>query len=725
MMNPFDKVKLYDGIFDRAPEKTPCEKVPDGPMFGNGDIGVVAGGSSDTLTFWLSKNDFWNYAATHSQEAKGGIRGLACFSLGSYCLKGGAFSARQKISTAQVSVDLEKEGYHLHVEAYAPRGENLMIVEAEAVKGSFPLTLKFIPLTDESAEYTHTFRNGLIHITKDYTHNVVTETRASGCCRVIGWDADSERLPEGGKFTAVISLFTNHDTDDHTRRAEEAVMQVTGERLSAMREKNGQWWSDFWSKSSVSIPSEPEIEKFWYGSHYLMACCCEQGKIAPGLFGNWVTVNKPAWAGDFHLNYNYQAPWWGVYSSNHVELSEPFDQPILDYIPTAQRHARELLACRGVYGKVGIGPMGYESSRMFRPDGTEDHTAPFWGQKSNAAYASVNMLMRFYSTWDATYARECVLPYLQEVALFWEDYLKFEDGRYVSYNDCIHENVYDGRYVFDWAKGAKDYGDDFNPIVSLGLIRMVFRGMLDVCGFLGIHEEKREKWEHILSHIAEYPTQERDGKTVFRYTERGMAWADGNSLGVQHIFPVGGVGLGSDEELLTVARNTVSAMGRWADYNAFPTFYAVAARVGYDPEVILTRLKEQIMEHSFPNYFIFYGGGGIECCSGVPGCVNEMLLQSHENVLRFFPVWEKSRDVAFENLRGYGAFLVSAALKDGKIGGIEITSEKGRPCAVLCPWEGGMTVSQNGRTVVCETEQTKDGVVYRFPTEPGAKYILS
>ena len=492
-----------------------------------------------------------------------------------------------------------------------------------------------------------------------------------------------------------------------------------------MRQANDEWWKKFWNASGVSIPSEPEIEKFWYGSHYLMACCCEAGKIAPGLFGNWVTVNQPAWAGDFHLNYNYQAPWWAVYSSNHVELAEPFDQPILDYIPTAKKHAQELLNCRGVYGKVGIGPMGYESSRMFHPDGTEDNEAPFWGQKSNCAYAAVNMLMRFYSTWDADYAKRCLLPYLSEVADFWEDYLKYEDGRYVSYNDCIHENVYAGRKVFDWAKNAPDYSDDFNPILSLGLIRMVFRGMLDVSDFLGINGEKKEKWEHILAHIADFPTQERDGMTVFRYTERGMDWCDSNSLGVQHIFPVGAIGLGTEEGLLKIAQDTITALGRWSDYNAFPTFFSAAVRVGYDPAIVLEKFREQFMNHSFPNYFIFYGGGGIECCSGVPGCINEMLLQSHENVLRFFPVWEKNKDASFTQLRGYGAFIVSARLKDGEIGGIEIVSEKGRPCAVLCPWEKGMKVICEGEEIPCKTEEMRDGVVYRFDTQPGAKYIIA
>jgi hypothetical protein len=36
-----------------------------------------------------------------------------------------------------------------------------------------------------------------------------------------------------------------------------------------------------------------------------------------GLFGVWTTDDDPRWAGDCHLNYNYQAQFYGLYSSNH------------------------------------------------------------------------------------------------------------------------------------------------------------------------------------------------------------------------------------------------------------------------------------------------------------------------------------------------------------------------------------------------------------------------
>lgn len=68
--------------------------------------------------------------------------------------------------------------------------------------------------------------------------------------------------------------------------------------------------------------------------------------------------------------------------------------------------------------------------------------------------------------------------------------------------------------------------------------------------------------------------------------------------------------------------------------------------------------------------------------------IHEMLLQSHTGVIRVFPaVPENWKNVSFNNLRAMGGFLVSAALKDGKVVRLEIYAEKGGRLAVFSPFE--------------------------------------
>ncbi len=249
------------------------------------------------------------------------------------------------------------------------------------------------------------------------------------------------------------------------------------------------------------------------------------------------------------------------------------------------------------------------------------------------------------------------------------------------YSDSIHEGS----------------GPDFNPILSLGLVRALFKNMLSMSAELNVDADKRVQWQDILDRLSAFPLQERDGKTVFRYSEKGMNWCDGNTLGIQHIFPAGAIGLDSDPKLLDISRNMIDAMHRWTDNNGFSSWYSACARVGYNPKRILEGLRHECDTHSAPNLLLQYGGGGIENCSGFLA-VNEMLLQSHEGVIRLFPCWPSEMDASFGTLRAVGAFLVSAELKGGVISGVTIFSEKGQDCAIVNPWpDKKVLVVRNGK----------------------------
>jgi hypothetical protein len=78
--------------------------------------------------------------------------------------------------------------------------------------------------------------------------------------------------------------------------------------------------------------------------------------------------------------------------------------------------------------------------------------------------------------------------------------------------------------------------------------------------------------------------------------------------------------------------------------------------------------------------------------------ITEMLLQSHEGVIRLFPCWPMDQDARFGTLRTRGAFLVSAELKGGVVSGVKITSEKGVDGIIQNPWpDKNVRVFRNGQ----------------------------
>ncbi|MEI6809819.1 MAG: hypothetical protein WCN95_13955, partial [bacterium] len=473
----------------------------------------------------------------------------------------------------------------------------------------------------------------------------------------------------------------------------------------------------FWAKSLVEI-GDPVLELRYYLSNYVMGCASRNPDFPPGLFGLPVTDDDPKWAGDYHLNYNHQAPFYGLYAGNHIEQADTFEQPILDYMDRGKAYAKELLKIRGVYYPVGIGAKGIETSmRPGKPRAGYENGGCFLGQKSNAAYCLVNMSMRWYATYDVGYARK-VYPFVLEVVNFWEDYLKFEptspsddktsealrrpgNGRYVIYNDSTYENM----------SGVLD----FNPIVSLGLVRNALELATEMSTALGVDKDRHEKWQHILKNLSQFPTFVKDGVTVFRLSEKGNEWNEG-SVGIEHIYPAGAIDQNSDPKLVEIGLNTIRAMSWWNHNGATTGFYPAAVRLGFEPATILEKLKELIAIYHLPNGFV--------CCledsSTVPNTINEMLCMGHHDVLRVFPVWPKDKDARFLNLRVWGAFLVSSELKGGVVKYVKIHSEKGRPCNLVNPWPGkAIDVYRDGKKV-----DTLKGERVVLKTEAGVTLVL-
>ena len=826
-----DHVAKHGGVFTQPPRQVPTRGMPDGPLLGNGDVGVTLAGPPEAQVFYIGKNDFWT---RHPGDAK--VINVGRVELRIPALQDASYRQEQDLARAEVRGTFTKSGVTVRTRSWMDAHTNLLLTELQC-EGNEPVDVsvraasgassdvpgqvadndrpatvgrelhgggrwyfdgelagvivtnavlsgevRAQPAKPERYDGKATWRewvvprmskavsvaawiriagtskeanyivskgewnqayslglsngrlrwaiNGTVVQTEQplelgqwlyvvgtfdgqrmcaYVDGQLAASRGSSVATSDRFSRKADDLPGQPREVAVMlravgangldfvlkprtpvtlatSILSDLDAKHPAATAKELVAGLTPAGIAALSAQHRAWWTDFWARSFIEIP-DPEIEKRWYAALYVMGSCSRPGKVAPGLWGNWLTTDQPNWHGDFHLNYNFQAPFYIVYGANHADLSLPFYQAIWESVPNGRAMARRR-GWRGVHFPVCIGPWGLSPEN---PDGD-------WGQRSNAAYVALNFIWYWQYTQDAAWLKTTGYPYLREVAEFWEDYLKFENGRYVIYKDAIHEGS----------------GDNMNPILSLGLVRTLFHSMLAMSTELGMDEDKRATWRHILDKLSDYPTQERDGKTVFRYSERGTAWWNGNTLGIQHIFPAGAIGLDSDPKLLQLCHNTIDAMSRWHDGNGFSSWYTACARVGYDPQTILANLRKECDRCSMPNLVLTYGGGGIENVSGFLA-LNEMLLQSHEGVIRFFPVWPKEQNARFGSLRAVGAFLVSAELKNGVVSAVKIRSEKGRACTVQNPWPGkNVQLVRNGKAA-----ETATGARFTLRTAAG------
>ncbi|MBB5437876.1 hypothetical protein HDC92_001550 [Pedobacter sp. AK017] len=731
----------YKAVFTAAPQKVPTAKTPDGPLAGNGDIGLTLGGNPDNLCFYLGKNDFWR---AYPVYPGGGIALPGWLELNISALKGADYYAEQVQDKAFIKGEFTKNDLKVIMDAWVSATANTVVASFTATKAC---TLKALLKATKGNTSVNTSgtTQGIHWVTRSFQNTPLLEwpCHVAMALKVLGAEQQNDgsiTLKPNQKVTLVVTIYTNQDNPGWKQKAITTALATTQSTLVQLREQHEAWWKDFWGRSNVRI-GDLFIEKYYYASQYLFGATSRGNKFAPGIWGPFVTRDSSAWGGDYHLNYNYQAPYWAAYSSNYIDQTDNFDQPLLDYMEKGKAHAKALLGMKGIYYPVGIGPKGLVTTRWpLTPDEMEKRYATrentidggykFLGQKINAVFSVGNMLMRFYSTYDRAYALK-IYPYVLECANFWEDYLKFENGRYVIYNDHYGEVMPNLRNKGVW----RNMLGDFNSTLSLGLVKMLFKGVVDLSTFLNADAGRLEKWQHIVKHLSDFTVGEVNGKLSLKSVEKSPSpWHSGiNGLARVSIhgliLPGGVCGPETDSAFNQVLLNDVSrwkermkAPGEWANTlgNGIETCFPAAVRVGYDADEILKQLKDRITVQSLPNLWITAEGGGTETLAAVPLTINEMLLQSYEQVIRIFPNWNKNKDASFDQLRAYGAFLVSSKQEKGEILFVKMRSEAGRTCTIRNPWPGkSVQLFRNGRKAEILTGKT-----FAFGTKAGEKLEL-
>ena len=501
---------------------------------------------------------------------------------------------------------------------------------------------------------------------------------------------------------------------------------ITNREISELMDLHRSWWRDFWNVSGICL-DDPLMEQRYYLSQYVMASLSRDPDYPPGILGV-CTFDRPAWNGNYKINYNHQSAYLGLLASGHFPQADPHDAPYFAMMDIGREMSRRLYHHEGTCLPLGLGPKGMVSEALLLH------------MKSQAVHGATNMIMRYSLTLDRDYGRK-IYPFLQSLADFWEGDLIQENGCWHILDDSMHERTEDD---------VRKNGESMDPVNSLGYLKCLFHFLPVISRDLGLDEDRRSHWEEIADLLAPYPVGTLEDirenptlwaeaevplgelvpaewmkKTVFFDEGKGGKWSYHFPGNIMQIYPAGAIGLGSDPDLLQTGWNTVHVhsiienqmaeyrkthdtgaddldneqgdsdphyrkAGAWNATNLSCLFFPAAVRVGYDPEVIWKELEERIRHRGLPNGYINRNPHGIENLSTVPNTLQEMMLLSHEGILRVFRVWpvKSHPDASFERLWAYGAFQVSASLVAGTVETIRILSHAGRELVLENPWAG-------------------------------------
>ncbi|MEY9886467.1 alpha-L-fucosidase 2 [Catenulispora sp. MAP5-51] len=657
----------YTGVWTSPPTNLTGGETVDAPLLGNGDIGVAIGGSIADQTMYIGKNDFFS-GSSHAIKPLGRIVVTAAG------LSGSSYNVVQDIAHAEVRGTYTLGGQTLtttswvdansgtYVTSFALSGGSAQSIGISVQNGSGGTPTVSTSGNDLDADVAADTGTG-----SDPHARIAART--IGQTQSVSGNTITLTMQPGTTSTLVAGIVSSIDSSSWQNSADALVSTLTQSDVDTHKAAHRSWWQGYWSQSYVEIPDKA-VEKSWYGSLYLLACVSRSGKYAPGLWGNWIT-GAMNWNGDYHTNYNYEAPFYAALSTNHIAQMDAYDQPVLDWQSAGQALASQN-GYTGVLYPVGLSPKGTSAD-------TNLHN-----QKSDAANLASDMVMRFEYTGDTSYATK-VYPWLKQVGLFWQNYLTWDaaNNRYVITNDAPHED--------------QSYPQT-NSGLSLGLVHLLFQGLVDMSTALNQDASTRATWQTIESHLSALPTMALNGQSILRETEVGSDFVnDGNDIDAQAIYPGSLVGLDSDPASQQTARNTIGALtNAWGGGNAPATFYAAAARVGYNPSTILGNLDDEATTQSYPNMAIHHNGGGIENVNVTTSGLDEMLLQSFQDDIKVFADWPAATSAKFGDLLAYGDFLISAGKSGNAVQYIRAVSQNGGPLTVSNPWSGSVEVYRDG-----------------------------
>ena len=724
-------------------ENTPNTTMPDGAITGNGDLGIVWGGTADRVQLYMSKVDFWK---ANPKNKSGGTVPLGKIEILMPYMAFSPFYVEQDLDKAQLRGYFSSDGLDAKITVSVCATENTILLEIDSACPGLSTSVDLSVIEGFDSVCEKMIMGNMQYITRSFEGPELYFPTAG-----IAVQKEISRVRANGREVTrwTIHVCTNHDSAAYRQQAICSASATDNAVYEKLLKSHNDWWKDFWSVSSFSIQNE-DLEMQWYMGVYTVACCSRNKRFAPGLWGNSATSDGMWWHGDYHLNYDYFAPFPPMCVANHPELMDNFEIPLYQFLPQAREYARRYLGCRGVYYPVSIGPFGMSTDEM--PYCTKEHFRLFLGHKTNAVHTVIASVIRWHTTHDISYAKNVALPLLLEVAEFWEDYLvKKEDGKYYSLNDSHHEvQWWRGPEYMPWGQ------DDVNSSMTLGYVRALLKCLIEMCSELGVCAEKYAVWNDILENFGPARVKPADKNTLAMIWGRegehtipeGTTLVDFdprapwightpqreligenmlyqiensdniNSMVFEYVYPAGQASPIYQPEIYEAAQNTMKLLEmRWEERLLPYIFSPAAARLGVDPHEILNRLQYKIENTMHLNGLNKHRGGGMEGAVMILSTLQEMMLQSFDNVIRVFPNWDLNMPAAFTGWRAYGAFIVDGtAIGDGKFEA-KIVSEKGRPLNV-CVSESGYAL-YFGDTALPLT----DGVV-TVETTPGQTFYI-
>jgi len=642
----------HDLVWDRLPKRW-----EDGPFDGNGRFGTVFFQDSDNSFQWrLGHVGVVNRGPAHRGKPpcingdQLGIGNLILQTAGK--IESGTM--RLNLWNAETVSEIKTDKGTIKLRALTHATDRVVVIELDAAGGEKDA---FFYLEDE--------RNAKVTAAKAFSSLgmkngqlwVRPHTKEGKGEYTVAW---REKKQKDGKRLLFLTIHTtfpeNTTVAEVTRRIETAERKSLKNLLKLHRD----WWHAYYPKSFVSVP-DPRVETFYWIQIYKLACATrEDGFPCTTLGPWWVSTWWPRMFNDMNTQ-SFYAP---IYTANRLELGGSLDW----YFQTNRKHF-DLGADKAMIPWAGsiYGPW----SRRGCPD------------------TLVWLLHNYYSLYKYSMDHERVVNQ-DKYPLF--PLLKKGVNGYLS----LLRKEADGKYHLPRMK-SPELGSYVDCNFQLTKLRWGLQTLLELSERYQIKDEMIPRWKDAMENLVE-----------FQYSDVGYLMGRQAPIHVSHrhwhhlnmVYPFYLLDLDDPvirervDKSVDFWRSRPDRPGIKEKWKArsFRAWSAAAAASIYASVGKGDKALEMLHYHHdnrdvakniMPNTMYLEVWPVIECSTVAARSLQDMMLLSHQGIIRVFPAVPSAwKNAVFRDYRAEGAFLVSGVYKDGRTRWVRIKSLAGEPCVV-------------------------------------------